>query len=105
VIGRIYISGPMTGLPDHNFPAFHQAAEVLQTMGWAVENPADRGIVIGWVWSDYLREDLRMLTYCDSIMLLPGWQQSRGAQLEVHVAKQLGLTFYYWYPGFGDMTA
>ena len=38
---RIYLAGPMTGLPDHNFPAFRAAAEGLQQAGWEVVNPAD----------------------------------------------------------------
>jgi len=38
---RIYISGPMTGLPEHNFPAFHAAAERLRKAGWEVNNPAE----------------------------------------------------------------
>ena len=37
---RIYISGPMTGMPEHNFPAFHAAADRLRKAGWSVVNPA-----------------------------------------------------------------
>ena len=31
----------MTGLPDHNFPAFFEAAEHLKSLGWHPVNPAE----------------------------------------------------------------
>jgi hypothetical protein len=39
---RAYIAGPMTGLPEFNFPAFHAAAASLRARGFEVENPAQR---------------------------------------------------------------
>lgn len=88
---KVYVSGPMTGYPDENFPAFNAAAALLETQGYVVENPAAKGIVDGWEWSDYLRFDIRILTECDAIFTLPGWEASRGATLEKHVADALGL--------------
>jgi hypothetical protein len=38
---RIYIAGPMTGLVEHNFPAFHAAADRLRKAGWDAVNPAE----------------------------------------------------------------
>lgn len=93
---KVYISGPMTGYEDYNFPAFDDAAQKLTAFGHEVINPADNGVVDGWSWSDYLRLDLRLLTECDAIVLLPGWAQSRGARLERHVAKELGLIETVW---------
>ena len=37
---RIYIAGPMTGLPDSNYPAFHAAEARLQALGHEPHNPA-----------------------------------------------------------------
>lgn len=88
---RVYISGPMTGYVDHNFPAFNEAAELIRSMGHDVENPADKGLVEGWTWVDYLRYDLVKMMECDAIHLLPYWFLSEGSQLEVHVAKKLGF--------------
>lgn len=89
---RVYISGPMTGKEDHNFPQFNAAAERLAAMGYdEVENPAEKGVVPGWGWTDYLRYDLARVVLCDAIYMLPGWQGSPGARLERYVADQLGL--------------
>ena len=89
-----YVSGPMTDMPEYNFPAFNEAAGRLREQGYEVSNPADRGVIDGWSWSDYLRVDLIDLVMCDAIFMLPGWQQSKGARLERHVAEQLGMAIW-----------
>jgi hypothetical protein len=88
---RIYVAGPMTGIEDFNFPAFNAAADLLRCGGWTVENPAEHGIVDGADWADYLAYDLTRLGLCGAIYLLPGWENSKGAQLEVLVAQRLGM--------------
>jgi hypothetical protein len=37
----IYLSGPMTGLPDYNHPAFRAEAKRLRALGYTVVNPAE----------------------------------------------------------------
>jgi len=88
---KLYLSGPMTGIPDHNFPAFHAAAAELRAAGYEVVNPAELGEHADWAWADYLKRDLRVLLDCDGIAMLAGWRDSRGALLEHHVAQQLGM--------------
>lgn len=90
-----YISGPMTGLPELNFPAFHEAAARLRAAGRTVINPAEICTAVGLPWSDYMRKDLAELVKCDVIYLLPGWQWSRGARLELYVAEELGMAVEY----------
>jgi hypothetical protein len=88
---RIYIAGPMSGYPDCNFAAFHAAAQRLAAAGWAVFNPAENfGGRKDLPREAYLRLDLAMLTQCDALALLPGWEESRGAKLEYLVARELG---------------
>lgn len=93
--GRVYVAGPMTGLPEFNFPAFNAKAAELRANGWHVENPAEHGHVEGAEWADYLHYDIGRMATCSTIHLLPGWCQSRGAALEVHVASVLGMEFQY----------
>lgn len=64
-MSRVYLSGPMSGIPDHNKPAFHARAA-----------------------------EFRALVECDAIAVLPGWQRSEGASLEVAIAKALRLPVY-----------
>jgi len=87
----VYVSGPMTGYPLHNYPAFREAREELRAEGFAVLCPAEAGFVEGWSWSDYLRRDLIMVCQADAVITLRGWMDSKGALLEVHVARELGL--------------
>ncbi|HBO4545378.1 DUF4406 domain-containing protein [Pseudomonas paraeruginosa] len=91
MIQRIYLAGPMTGLPEHNFPAFHAEAARLRSLGYQVENPAEHGVIDGFEWADYLRLDLQKLLTCQAIALLPGWMDSKGARLEFTVATNLGM--------------
>ena len=89
---RVYVAGPMTGIEDFNYPAFNAVADQLRALGYEVENPADHGIVEGAQWADYMAYDLTRLGLCGVIALLPGWENSEGAKLEVQIAHRLGMT-------------
>lgn len=91
---RVYLAGPMTGHENHNFPAFHAAAERLRGSGLEVVNPADHGLVSGLGWSDYMRWDLVKLAGCHAVYVLPGWEKSKGASLEVSIARALGMPVF-----------
>lgn len=95
-LSPVYIAGPMTGLPDYNFPAFHEAAARIRAEGLRVVSPAELdehdSVPPGdrpWAW--YLARDLKALLDCNAVAVLDGWRESRGARLEVHVASALGL--------------
>ncbi len=91
----IYLSGPMTGVPDYNYPAFRRAAAYLRGHGHEVYNPAE------YPFSGPLdRFPVRQAfdAYCrficrdaDTIALLPGWETSKGAKAELALAEVCGL--------------
>lgn len=86
----IYLSGPMTGLPDKNFPAFMRAATKLRAKKHRVVNPAELNIGDPKsTWEECLRRDIKEMMKCRAVALLPGWKKSKGALLEVYIAKQL----------------
>lgn len=88
---RIYLSGPMTGIPERNFPAFNAEADRLRALGYDVVNPVDINPDPATPWHECLRHDLAALLTCDALALLPGWQGSTGAHLEMHVAHRIAM--------------
>ncbi len=88
---RVYIAGPMTGYPELNFPAFSAEAAALRAAGLDVINPAEINIDPSTGWSACMRADIAQLVTCDRMHLLPGWSRSKGASLEHHIGRALGL--------------
>lgn len=94
---RLYISGPMTGIPDYNYPFFNNVAVALRALGFDVVNPAELHPNPGSVsWEECLREDIAALMYCDTLVLLPGWMGSKGANLELQVAQSVGIDVLHY---------
>jgi hypothetical protein len=102
---KIYISGPMTGYPDLNFPAFFEAEEIINGLGpdYGAVNPARLNEDVKGDWNACLRRDIKYVCDCDGILLLDGWESSKGAQLEFHVAKALGLDVYVFTKSIGKL--
>ena len=110
---KLYLAGPMRGIPEFNFPAFRAAAAQLRSQGYEVFNPAERDnerhgcdISIGNVHGDEklaseqhgfnlrvaLGDDLAYICKeADGIAMLPGWEKSKGATAERATAIALGL--------------
>lgn len=88
---KIYLSGPMSNLPDHNIPTFNRYARLLREAGFKVVSPPELGDGSTMTWQQYLRIDIKALCDCDTLACLPGWEHSDGAQLEIHLAHRLGL--------------
>lgn len=101
---KSYLAGPMTGYPEFNIPAFRAAKVELDKLGFNIALPVDIDNADqkeGWQWGDYLAEDIRLIcNECDSIVLLPEWNRSRGAKLEVAAGLMQSLKFpefRFWY--------
>lgn len=114
---KLYLAGPMRGIPEFNFPAFHEAAAALRAMGHEVFSPAERdierhnGVDIskgntagdetaaaaqhGFDLRVALGEDLEWICkHAEGIALLPGWENSKGANAEFATALALGLAVF-----------
>lgn len=92
---KIYVSGPMTGYDDLNFPAFAAASEQLRAMGHEIISPAEIEHPDGSQWEDYLRRDLHEMLSCGAILMLDGWHNSKGARLENFVAHEIGMLQFF----------
>lgn len=88
---RLYLSGPMTGIEDFNFPVFNATAAKLRAAGYDVVNPAEINPDLEMPWEECMRADIKALCDCDAIALIPGWTESKGAHLELHIAHRIGL--------------
>lgn len=90
-MNRIYIAGPMSNLPDLNYPEFNRVAKNLRELGYHVENPAENPVPPCGSWAGYMRLAIAQLVTCDEIHMLRGWKQSKGAGIEHDLAVELGL--------------
>lgn len=100
-----YLAGPMRGYPEYNFPAFHAAAAKLRGHGLIVWSPAENDVHADGFdptkqgshapLRHYMKRDLPAVLNADMVCVLPGWEKSQGAQLEVHVARECGIPVYW----------
>lgn len=102
---RLYLAGPMTGIANLNFPLFHSEAARLRALGFDIVNPAeinggaDELVACAAMtpaelkahWQKCMRKDITVLMTCDGVALLPGWEKSRGANIERGVAAALNF--------------
>lgn len=93
---KVYIAGPMSGLPNFNIEAFDRAEKFIGERGDIAVNPAvlakkwleknpDRNMSKG-EYDQLLLEGLKQIHNCDAILMLPGWQNSNGAKAELSLA-------------------
>ncbi|MBS5907860.1 MAG: DUF4406 domain-containing protein [Dysgonomonas mossii] len=89
---KVYISGPITGLPYEEVEkAFSKAEASLKEQGHEVVNPLNNGLPRESTWNEHMRADLKLLLDCDAIYMLNGWEYSKGASLEYDLAIDLGF--------------
>ncbi len=89
----LYLSGPMTGLPQYNYPAFEVARTRLEGAGYRVLSPTDNGTgpQADPTWHWYMRQALKQVLEAGAVATLPNAICSPGATLEVTVARALGM--------------
>jgi hypothetical protein len=109
---RIYLAGPMSGVPYFNFPEFDRTRDFLKD-GWKVVSPADIDRDYGFDprhmpedsdWhkippaagtrSEIIRRDIDALLSCHAIYMMPGWRDSKGARAEFNLAVWKGLQLF-----------
>lgn len=98
---RYYIAGPMTGLPEYNYPAFEEAARRLRRRGLDVVSPHELTIESdeergSKQWHEYMVTGITGLLTCTDIVMLRDWPMSRGAVLEWEIARGLGMAVYLY---------
>lgn len=104
----MYLAGPMTGIPEYNYPTFHAAANKFRAAGYTVLSPAEDEYESQLTaplpenaehkYDHYLRLGIEKLLKADAVHMLQGWQSSVGATLEHDIAQKLRLAITYEEP-------
>ena len=92
---RYYLAGPMSGIPELNFPAFNREAAHFRAQGHEVVNPAEINSDPAAEWNACMRADIPQLCTCEGVLMMPGWENSRGARLEHYIARALDMKVVY----------
>lgn len=113
--GAVYLSGPVTGLPDLNVADFAEAKRLLMAKGYQMVinplehtsssdklNERERG---SEAWEFYMRIAVEEMLKCHTIVLLPGWETSRGAMAELNLAISLKMAVFLIFPSQKFMVA
>lgn len=120
----LYLAGPMSGIAQYNYPRFQEISKDLRGAGYNIINPAEQdseqmqkdalaskdGLVNGVMpvddktikfsgetWGDVMARDVKLVfEKADGVVVMEGWEKSRGARLEVFIANLCGRgTFVY----------
>lgn len=105
---KIYVSGPISGIPEANRNEFEDAASLVREAGADALiphhiSPGHSGVCVpdgryersGHTYACHMRADVLAMLGCDGVVMLPGWEQSHGARLEHQVAAVCGLPVHY----------
>ena len=92
---KIYLSGKISGLPIcETIKNFESAENQLKGLATIV-NPMRLKHDHDKTWESYMKEDIKALLECDAIAMLPNYNDSKGALIELNLAKSLGLEIIY----------
>lgn len=85
--GKVYISGPVSGLDKAEVRRrFAEAEQHLKHNGYTVFNPCDTHLPPDASHGMYMNEDIKQMPSCDIVYFLKGWERSHGCRYEHQVA-------------------
>lgn len=90
---KIYISGAISGRDYRGVTLDFEAAQtqIKALSDYLPISPLDNGLPVDTPWSAHMLRDLEILSTCDAVLMLPGWEHSPGCQIEKIFAERLGL--------------
>lgn len=94
---NVYLAGPMTGYPENNAPAFHEAEErIAELYRCNIVNPAFSTYLMGEnrKHEHYIEVSRALVRTSDVVVMLPGWESSPGARAERVEADNYDIRVY-----------
>lgn len=96
-----YLSGPMSGYENYNYPMFERCKKDLERMGYKMESPHEcepepEGTPEDKLWDNMMIKCMDKMKACNGIILLRGWPESRGARRELDYAIQQGWPVLFY---------
>ena len=91
---KIFLSGSITNNPNY-IQDFREAQEYFGSQGMVAINPCEPE---GMSYKDYIDIGLNKLMHWDIICMLPNWEESNGAKLELHYAETVGMEVWLFSP-------
>ena len=90
----VYISGPITDMPELNYPEFKHAEEKINALGLDTLVPHDFFQDIdtgGFIHNDYMRVCIAEMMKADLVVTLKDWELSKGCKMEVNIAREIEI--------------
>lgn len=105
-VKQYYLAGPMSGIPQFNYPKFIRITSELRSAGLVIHSPVEMDTPkmqeaamenltgdltklqkdTDETWGDVLAKDVKLIAdVVDGVIVMDGWEKSRGARLESFV--------------------
>jgi len=89
---KIYLSGKITGKEKEAHELFEKVEGELLKEDFEVIDPMKLNHNHDKSWESYMKECIKYLVDCDVALLVGNdWNDSRGVELEVYIARSLGI--------------
>ena len=91
---KVYLSGPITGMSNKNIEEFEKYEEKFRNLNFEVVNPHKlhtKEEEEKYTWSQFMKVDIKAMMDCDFVAVLKGWEKSKGANLEVYIARNIEM--------------
>lgn len=104
---KVYLSGPITGIQNYNIAEFKKYEKKFKHLNFEVVNPHklfskeevdeinkaydEKKITFEEYHSYFMKRDIKEMMNCDFIAVLDGWEKSKGANIEVYIARNINM--------------
>ncbi len=104
---KVYLSGPITGKPNLNIEEFEKYEQKFKNLNYEVVNPhklftkekidemnlklENKEITFEEFHAYFMRRDIKEMMDCDFVALLKGYENSKGANIEVYIARNINM--------------